>query len=361
MFNKKWTLLLKGWGQLILAWLFIFYFYYIVVYWGTGKLIPEGEIKSYVFSYKAHIELILAAVFFGFLFGIIDTVTDQRTIRERSFTFIIIFKSILYLLSFGIASIFIRAIFLAFDIFPYNLINELSNYYNLPLILSFVVYFTAAIFLLNIALQVNKKFGPGELVKIIYGKYHKPREETRIFLLLDMRSSTAIAEKIGNITYSQLIRQCFMDLSDIILKYDATIYQHVGDEILLTWEKKYGIKNLNAIHLFFEFHKRLKKRNDYYSKKFGVIPEFKAALHMGNIVVAETGDLKREIAFHGDVMNTTARLEKQCNKYNENFLISESVKENIPINRLYSIHYLDEVLLRGKKNYVKIYCIHEDR
>jgi adenylate cyclase len=101
------------------------------------------------------------------------------------------------------------------------------------------------------------------------------------------------------------------------------------------------------------------KRNAFYRKKFGILPEFKAALHMGEIVVAETGDLKREIAFHGDVMNTTARLEKQCNIYNEDFLISESAKKNFIIKSPYSIHYVDKVLLRGKNNYVEIYSIHK--
>ena len=93
MFNKKGTALLKNWGQLVLAWLFIFYFYYFVVYWGTGYLLPEGVLKSYIFSYKAHIEIALGALFFGFLFGLIDTITDQRSIQERSFTFIIFIKS----------------------------------------------------------------------------------------------------------------------------------------------------------------------------------------------------------------------------------------------------------------------------
>lgn len=359
MFNKRWTLLLKSWGQLILAWLFIFYFYYFLVYWGTGNLLPEGVLKSYIFSYKAHIEIALGSVFFGFLFGLIDTTTDQRFIKERSFTFIIIIKSMLYLIAFLIASIFIVTIFNAFNILPFNVINELAHFYSLPLILSFFFYFTASIIFLNVALQINKKFGPGELIKIISGKYHKPREETRIFLFLDMRSSTTIAEKLGNKAYSQLIRQCFLDLSDSVLKYNATIYQHVGDEILLTWKKGKKSKNIDAILLFFEFRNRLMKRNAFYKKKFGIFPEFKAALHMGDIVVAETGDLKREIAFHGDVMNTTARLEKQCNKYNKDFLISESAKEYIPIKYPYSIHYVDRVLLRGKNNYIEIYSIHK--
>jgi adenylate cyclase len=204
---------------------------------------------------------------------------------------------------------------------------------------------------------LNRKFGPGELGKIVSGKYHTPREENRIFLFLDMKSSTTIAEKLGNLTYSKFIRQCFIDLSDIIMKYEATIYQHAGDEIVLTWANEKALRQLKPIYLFFEFQDKLKNRAKYYYNKFGVLPEFKAAIHMGLVVVAETSDLKREIAFHGDVMNTTARLEKQCNKYEEKLLISESVKNTITHLNGYTFNYLGEILLKGKKSFLKIYSV----
>jgi adenylate cyclase len=38
------------------------------------------------------------------------------------------------------------------------------------------------------------------------------------------------------------------------------------------------------------------------------VPEFKGALHGGNVVVSEVGKYKSEIAYHGDVLNTTSRM-----------------------------------------------------
>ena len=40
------------------------------------------------------------------------------------------------------------------------------------------------------------------------------------------------------------------------------------------------------------------------------------------VTVAEVGDIKRDLAFLGDTMNTAARIEGQCNIYNKNLLIS---------------------------------------
>lgn len=359
MKNKKWNILLTEWGFMVLTWLFIFYFYYLVVYWGTGQFFQDSFLKNYVFSYKAHIEIVLASVFFGLLFGIIDTISDHATIRKMPFTWIILIKSFLYALASLIVIGIVLFIFTVFKIFPQDVIGELKDFYTIPILLSFILYLSFFIILVNVGLQLNRKFGPGELGKIVSGKYHTPREENRIFLFLDMKGSTAIAEKLGNLSYSKFIRQCFIDLSDIIIKYEATIYQHVGDEIVLSWENENALHQLNPIYLFFEFQEKLKNRTRYYQNKFGLLPEFKAAIHMGLVVVAETSDLKREIAFHGDVMNTTARLEKQCNKYEEKLLISESVKNTITHLNGYTFKYLGEILLKGKKSFLKIYSVNK--
>jgi len=47
-------------------------------------------------------------------------------------------------------------------------------------------------------LQVSDKFGPGNLWRFIRGRYYQPRQEERIFMFLDLKSATTIAEKIGD-------------------------------------------------------------------------------------------------------------------------------------------------------------------
>ena len=46
-------------------------------------------------------------------------------------------------------------------------------------------------------------------------------------------------------------------------------------------------------------------------------------LHGGSLTVAEVGAEKKEIAYHGDVINTASRIQEVCSKLNEevpNFL-----------------------------------------
>ena len=117
-------------------------------------------------------------------------------------------------------------------------------------VLSMIIYFFAAILFMNFILQVNKKFGPGNLWKMITGKYHSPREDKKIFMFMDLRGSTAVAEKLGHNKYSQLMQNCFYDLTEILLSYKASVYQYVGDEVVLTWDMKRGLQNLNCIKAY---------------------------------------------------------------------------------------------------------------
>ena len=70
-------------------------------------------------------------------------------------------------------------------------------------------------------LQVNDKFGPGILLKFLAGNYHQPKKEQRIFMFMDMRSSTSIAEKIGNEKYFNLLNDLFSDITDTILNNEG--------------------------------------------------------------------------------------------------------------------------------------------
>ncbi len=67
--------------------------------------------------------------------------------------------------------------------------------------------------LINFISEIDKKFGPGNLQKMLTVEYYRPKVENRIFMFIDLRSSTSVAEKLGHIKYSELIQDCFRDFS----------------------------------------------------------------------------------------------------------------------------------------------------
>lgn len=175
-----------------------------------------------------------------------------------------------------------------------------------------VLFTLAAVFVISSVLAISAKLGPGVLLNWITGRYHQPREEERFFMFLDMRHSTTLAEELGNFRFSALVRDFMADLTDPILDTKGEVSHYIGDEAVLTWRIQAGQRDTNAVRFFFAFQARLAARSAYYQRAYGLVPEFKAGLHCGRAVVTEVGEVKSELVYHGDVVNTTARLQGLC-------------------------------------------------
>ncbi len=216
-------------------------------------------------------------------------------------------------------------------------------------------YVVSVDFFLSIVRQVNLMLGEGNLAKLLRGQFYTPREEQRIFMFLDLQASTELAERLGHIKYSTLVQDCFNDLG-ITVASDTEIYQYVGDEAVLTWPMKAGLKNHNCLRAYYNFINSLKAKSDYYHKTYGCEPFFKAGLHGGLVTVTEVGKYKKEIAYHGDAINTAARIQGQCNALNEQLLISETLKKKLE-NGPFTFDAMGSVPLKGKKKDVPICAV----
>ena len=86
-------------------------------------------------------------------------------------------------------------------------------------------------------------------------------------------------------------------------------------------------------------------------------PKFKAAMHTGKVSVTWIGSIKKEIVYHGDVLNTTARIQAECNKYNQYFLVSGYMLASLQLPGHLKSEYVGELQLKGKQEKVKIFGI----
>lgn len=240
--------------------------------------------------------------------------------------------------------------------FQYNL-----DYMRTLPFLSLVIYLLVLSMLYNFMKQVSRKFGRGVMLGLLLGKYHSPREDRRIIMFLDLKSSTTHAENLGHILYSRLIQDCFLDLNVVLMDYEAYIYKYVGDEAILSWSVESGLRSNNCLGIFFGFHQQLRKRKEWYEQQYGFVPEFKAGVNMGQITVAEVGEDRREIEYHGDVLNTAARIEGQCNIYQKPLLISGNLANALHDISPYHISEIGELELKGKNQKVKILSVDEKR
>jgi adenylate cyclase len=206
--------------------------------------------------------------------------------------------------------------------------------------------------------ELHRKLGKDAIFNIVFGKYHQVRQEDRLFLFIDLNHSTEIAEEMGEMEFSHFLQDYYYDISEPIARYFGRVYQYVGDEVVVTWPLKKGLKFDVCIRCFFAIQKQIRRYQDQYEKRYNRVPEFKAALHGGTIVVSEVGKYKSEIAYHGDVLNTTARILSKCHDLNAEFLISDFIMERVEMPKYLKVDPMGSFQLKGKQQEVELSSVY---
>ncbi len=301
----------------------------------------------------------LAFVVNGLVAGAVIVFLLRPYIRYRSYTYGLLFGAGMYTLLFflltGVQNYFVvRSIWDGSGSFWTAYGKGLTDYFfsfefvrNFPFWLLVLTATLAVLF-------VSDKYGPGGLRKFLLGRYFRPRSEERIFMFMDLKGSTTIAEQLGELRYFQFIQRVFQDVTPVLLETRGEIYQYVGDEVIVSWTVREGLQNLNCIRCFQEVKQHLEDLSPGYEKDFGVVPEFKAGLHVGRSIVGEIGVIKRDIAYSGDVLNTAARIQGKCNELGAKLLVSEDLARRLPTESL-SLSPKGKVALRGKAEAMELF------
>jgi adenylate cyclase len=333
--------------------LFLAFFNHVMI----GSMYSLGPSEAYDFKVSIFIN-VLVGVIAGVLGGTVLVTVNTRILRKKSFGYAMISTAIAYVIVFILAAIINTSVLLFINLENSLTLTEfvdvgLEVLINSTTLSYFIMWFFVTLFTLFF-LQVNDKFGQGVLLKFLMGNYHTPKEEERIFMFADMRSSTTIAEKLGNRAYFNLLYDMFADITSTILDHGGEIYQYVGDEIVISWPLKKGVKNANCLNCYFDIQAKLAGLSDFYLKKYGIRPELKAGLHHGEVMAGEIGIIKKDIIYSGDVLNTTSRIQEQCNTHQVDVLISNETFEILEDTLQFELVPIGHIELRGKQQLVNI-------
>lgn len=349
---------LKNFIYMMASWVLAGNLFYIFRLVGIGEVSSVRLLRPINFVMSTF-EATAAGILIGLTFGLLDIFLEGETLRRKPFGIIILIRSLSFVVTLfvtvGVVYVISQSVFRDFT--PLEAYRNLETFYTRRSFMVIMLYGSLITVLINFTKQVSKKFGPGNLRKLLQGKYHTPLEEERIFMFLDLKSSTTHAEKLGHLRYSQLIQDCFYDLTDVVLRNKAEIYQYVGDEAILTWTIGEGLEKAHCIRAFFDYDEVLQRRSGYYESRYGLVPEFKAGVNMGPVIVAEVGEIKREIAYHGDVLNTAARIQGKCNEFNRKLLVSANVEKKLGQQTGTVSERMGSVPLKGKLAPLEIYSV----
>jgi adenylate cyclase len=186
-------------------------------------------------------------------------------------------------------------------------------------------------FLFNLLHAVADLLGPGVLFAFAAGRYHRPRPEERALLFIDLCGSTAKAERLGEARFLDFLDAFLADVSRDIVENGGEIHKYVGDEIIATWRLKNGRDNAGIVRAYLAARDRLAARREAYRREFGEGAEFRAAMHIGVVVLGEVGSFKKEIALIGDAMNTAARILDACRALNRPALASLALVKRVGV------------------------------
>ncbi|MCW5515785.1 adenylate/guanylate cyclase domain-containing protein [Muriicola sp. Z0-33] len=325
---------------------------------GSLDYYPSTQ-NPYNFSNNLKLTLI-ACIIFGLLQGAIEILWLRKRFIKMKLWVKITFKTFFYL-SFVIIFLIVISTFNSFINFSggdwSKALADLNRFITNFAFWSVILYIGATLYMALFISEISQHLGDGVLLNFLLGKYHRPKEETRIFMFLDMKSSTTIAENLGHERYFVLLRAYYADMTSAILETLGQIYQYVGDEIVISWPLDEGVYQNNCIRCFSKIQEAIAKRSAYYMEHFGHIPQFKAGYHIGEVTTGEIGIIKKEIIYTGDVLNTTARIQSECNAHNAMALISGKLLRELQKEDPISFEKIGEMTLRGKTEAIELYSV----
>jgi len=213
----------------------------------------------------------------------------------------------------------------------------------------------AAVFVTGV--HVVRLIGAGQFVSIMVGRYRRPVEEWRIFLFVDVKGATRLAERLGPVAVATLLARFFHDVDEIITDHGGEVHAYVGDAIIVTWRLRSGVADAACVDCVFAMRDRMDHLAESYRREFGTVPEFRAALHCGLVVVSEIGLSKEQVTYFGDTVNVAARLESYAKQSNHDVVMSGDLHDRLGPVQTVAIEDLGPVSLRGRARPVHLYAL----
>lgn len=287
----------------------------------------------------------------GIVFGMIDILIDTK-FKTLRFSRRVIYKTLLNFV-FGLTlTIVLAPVIIQWITGRHINLLDREIYSAQAIVLGiYFLFVTIVVQFLKLTLSWMKTQDIFEVIAHPYGI-----EESRIFLFLDMKSSTSMAEHLEASKYSRMLQESFIDMSETAAMTTGEIYQYVGDEAVLTWPAV-GENFVNAIRFYFSFKEKLRTRSEHYVQEFGFQPEFKAGIHYGSVVKTQVGLTRKEIAFHGDPINTASRIQSKCSEISRELLISETFRDQIA--EIFNCSWEGKFPIRGKTHEMNLFSVHE--
>ena len=173
-------------------------------------------------------------------------------------------------------------------------------------------------------------------------------------LFCDIRSFTAMSEKMQAEQVVSLLNRYFTALGQCITEHHGIINKYIGDAIMAIFGAP--VESANSAQDAFEAACDMRKALIRVNQEFKAegLPQLKfgIGIHTGPVFAGTIGAQNRmEYTVIGDTVNTASRLESLCKTYTTDLLISQASAEKLNT----TLTFVDNARIRGKTEAMKLY------
>lgn len=208
--------------------------------------------------------------------------------------------------------------------------------------------------------RIRDLIGPRVFANLLIGRYHRPISEERIFLFLDVAGSTRFAERHGDLAAQRYLGAIFGALALPVQRSRGSIDDYVGDMALVSWTMEQGTRDAACLRCVFDFAEVIAADAGRWLTEFDQVPGFRAALHCGSVVTAEIGLERHKIAYFGDTLNTTSRLESVAKELGVSILVSGDLLDRLgTLPGTIIVEDLGSRTVRGRHEPLRLAAVHD--
>ena len=182
------------------------------------------------------------------------------------------------------------------------------------------------------------------------------QKRTLAVLFSDVRSFTAIAERLPPDRMVESLNAYFTHMVDAVANHDGVVDKYIGDAIMAFFGAPVQHENdaAAAVAAGLEMLEKLREFNE--TQRRNRSPEFKIGIgiNYGPVTIGNIGsERKMDYTVMGDMVNLAARLEGLTKMYKLPILISDSVQREVK-DRVWC-RLVDTVAVKGKERITTVY------
>ncbi|MEG3930120.1 MULTISPECIES: ATP-binding protein [unclassified Microcoleus] len=195
-----------------------------------------------------------------------------------------------------------------------------------------------------------------EKPSIIEVKLGEHQERDMTVLFADIRSFTALSEKMTPDENFAFINTYLGRVSPAIRKNNGFIDKYIGDAVMALFptSPEDGVRAAIDMQKEVNIYNQQRQKNGLFQIAIGV------GLHAGNLMLGTIGERERmESTVIADAVNLASRLEGLTKVYGAGILVSGAIIDRLDDPEKYKYRFVDRVTVKGKTNAVSVFEIYD--